>query len=118
MVLVIYRCEWQPQCTLVVTSKVFGDPCKTTPKYLEVMWHCVGKNHACIPCMEQEDDQPNLLTCLIHTIKPVYICMYFVFIHQTIELHAIMVVLSFMFNIFISPQKGISDCKKYEILFI
>lgn len=39
--IVAERCDWKPRCSLVASTKVFGDPCTTTFKYLEVVWRCV-----------------------------------------------------------------------------
>lgn len=36
------RCSQNSNCSVVVTSKMFGDPCPGTSKYLEVQYHCVA----------------------------------------------------------------------------
>ncbi|CAG2121052.1 unnamed protein product, partial [Medioppia subpectinata] len=35
------RCSQQSNCSVIVSSKMFGDPCPGTLKYLEVQYHCV-----------------------------------------------------------------------------
>jgi nitrate reductase NapE component len=35
------RCSQSSNCSVVVSSKIFGDPCPGTSKYLEVQYHCV-----------------------------------------------------------------------------
>ncbi|CAG2222402.1 unnamed protein product [Mytilus edulis] len=35
------RCDGKPTCTLKPSTTLFGDPCTTTPKYLEVLYRCV-----------------------------------------------------------------------------
>ena len=34
------RCSQSSNCSIVVSSKTFGDPCPGTSKYLEVQYHC------------------------------------------------------------------------------
>ncbi|CAG2199648.1 unnamed protein product [Mytilus edulis] len=36
------RCDGKPTCTLKPSTTLFGDPCTTTPKYLEVLYRCVA----------------------------------------------------------------------------
>lgn len=45
----IYRCDWKPTCTLVASNDLFGNPCKSTYKYIEVLFYCLGKDQACSP---------------------------------------------------------------------
>jgi hypothetical protein len=40
----VYRCDWKPTCTIVASNDLFGNPCKTTYKYIEVLCYCVGKD--------------------------------------------------------------------------
>ncbi|XP_063446584.1 latrophilin Cirl-like [Mytilus trossulus] len=35
------RCDGKPSCTLKASTTLFGDPCSTTPKYMEVLYRCV-----------------------------------------------------------------------------
>jgi hypothetical protein len=35
-------CEGKQECTVPATDKLFGDPCKLTYKYLEIMYQCYG----------------------------------------------------------------------------
>ncbi|UYV64579.1 hypothetical protein LAZ67_3001240 [Cordylochernes scorpioides] len=35
------RCHLKPNCSITVSSAIFGDPCPGTLKYLEVQYHCV-----------------------------------------------------------------------------
>jgi len=35
-------CEGKQECSVPANAKVFGDPCKLTHKYLEVMYQCYG----------------------------------------------------------------------------
>ncbi|XP_071848665.1 adhesion G-protein coupled receptor G2-like isoform X2 [Apostichopus japonicus] len=44
------ECENQTSCSVKATNDVFGDPCRTFPKYLEVFYSCVricGLNDKC-----------------------------------------------------------------------
>ncbi|RWS31962.1 Galactose binding lectin domain containing protein 1-like protein [Leptotrombidium deliense] len=34
------RCSQKSNCSVLVSSKMFGDPCPGTLKYLEVQYHC------------------------------------------------------------------------------
>ena len=34
------KCSQSSNCSIVVSSKIFGDPCPGTSKYLEVQYHC------------------------------------------------------------------------------
>lgn len=36
------KCSQKQNCSVVVSSKIFGDPCPGTLKYLEVQYHCVS----------------------------------------------------------------------------
>ncbi|XP_076075849.1 L-rhamnose-binding lectin CSL1-like [Mytilus galloprovincialis] len=35
------RCDGKPSCTIEQSTTLFGDPCRTTPKYLQVLYRCV-----------------------------------------------------------------------------
>ena len=37
------QCESKVSCTILANNTVFGDPCVTTDKYLEVRLHCIAK---------------------------------------------------------------------------
>ena len=34
------RCNGEQNCSIEVKSEIFGEPCSTTPKYLEVYFGC------------------------------------------------------------------------------
>jgi len=40
--IVAKMCEGKQECTVPANTKVFGEPCKNTHKYLEVMYQCYG----------------------------------------------------------------------------
>lgn len=50
------RCSQSSNCSVVVSSKIFGDPCPGTSKYLEVQYHCVH------PSAVGSPDSPTILT--------------------------------------------------------
>lgn len=40
------KCSQSSNCSIVVSSKIFGDPCPGTSKYLEVQYHCAHPQSA------------------------------------------------------------------------
>ena len=50
------RCSQSSNCSVVVSSKIFGDPCPLSSKYLEVQYHCVH------PSAVGSPDSPTILT--------------------------------------------------------
>lgn len=41
MTLIYFRCNYQRSCSVVASTKTFGDPCPGTVKYLEVQYQCI-----------------------------------------------------------------------------
>jgi len=45
LILSVFRCNYQRSCSVVASTKTFGDPCPGTVKYLEVQYQCIpGKS--------------------------------------------------------------------------
>lgn len=54
------KCSQASNCSVVVSTKIFGDPCPGTSKYLEVQYHCVHPNAAepVMPVMSSSPSPP------------------------------------------------------------
>jgi len=50
------QCEGKQECTMSATDAVFGDPCKLTYKYLEVMYQCYGGRYPDLADEEMTED--------------------------------------------------------------
>ncbi|XP_052068648.1 latrophilin-like protein 1 [Mytilus californianus] len=61
------RCDGKPSCTLKASTTLFGDPCRTTPKYLDVLYRCVEQTGSLKNSPQMPTTLPYLLT-LIHKI--------------------------------------------------
>ncbi|XP_054161421.1 latrophilin Cirl-like isoform X2 [Oppia nitens] len=54
------RCSQKSNCSVVVSSKIFGDPCPGTLKYLEVQYHCVHGGDSSLTTTKRPPIQMNI----------------------------------------------------------
>ena len=52
----LFRCNYQRSCSVMASTKTFGDPCPGTVKYLEVQYQCISGERAIVSMITTDCD--------------------------------------------------------------